>query len=150
MIRYSIIFIVNIKRPLLGSLMLIFISVLIRLYVAILRRKWITYLIVLLFLGGIIVLFVYVCTLISRMKTSIKLSYRWPMLIVIFIIRNLFYLNSWDFRIKIKSMLLSVIYRNINFILILLAVVYLLLVLITRIKISQKFKGGLKSKINEI
>jgi len=141
---------VNIKRPLLGSLMLIFISVLIRLYVAILRRKWITYLIVLLFLGGIIVLFVYVCTLISRMKTSIKLSYRWPMLIVIFIIRNLFYLNSWDFRIKIKSMLLSVIYRNINFILILLAVVYLLLVLITRIKISQKFKGGLKSKINEI
>lgn len=150
MIRYSIIFMVNIKRPLLGSLMLIFISVLIRLYVAILRRKWITYLIVLLFLGGIIVLFVYVCTLISRMKTSIKLSYRWPMLIVIFIIRNLFYLNSWDFRIKIKSMLLSVIYRNINFILILLAVVYLLLVLITRIKISQKFKGGLKSKINEI
>ena len=146
------IFITYIKSPLLGSLILIFISIIIRLYVSLLRRKWITYLIVLLFLGGIIVLFVYICTLISSLKTSVKTSYNWVILrfTFIFLLRNLFYFNNWDFRIEIKNILLSVIYRNLNFILIILAVIYLLLVLVTRIKISQKFKGGLKSKINEI
>ena len=69
--------------------------------------------------------------------------------ILIFIIRSLFYINNWDFKIEIKNILLSVIYRNLNFMLIILAIIYLLLVLVTRIKISQKFKGGLKSKINE-
>ena len=132
--------------------MLIFISILIRLYVSLLRRKWIRYLIVLLFLGGIIVLFVYVCTLISSLKNSVKTSYNWVIARagLTFLFRNLFYFNNWEFNTEIKNILLSIIYRNSNFLLIILAVVYLLLVLVTRIKISQKFKGGLKSKINEI
>ena len=108
--------------------------------------------IVLLFLGGIIVLFVYICTLISNLKNSIKNSYNWLFIkfIVIFRLRNLIYLNNWEVKIEIKNILLSSIYRNLNFLLIILAVIYLLVVLITRIKISQKFKGGLKSKIYQI
>ena len=104
------------------------------------------------FLGGIIVLFVYVCTLISSLKNSVKTSYNWAMFSagLTFLFRSLFYFNNWEFNTEIKNILLSIIYRNSNFLLIILAVIYLLLVLVTRIKISQKFKGGLKSKINEI
>jgi len=106
----------------------------------------------LLFLGGIIVLFVYICTLISSLKNYIKNSHNWVRgrFLLIFGLRNLRYFYNWDYRVELKNISLSIIYRNSNFILIILAIVYLLLVLVTRIKISQKFKGGLKSKINEI
>merc|ERR1712239_36869 len=44
---------------------------------------------------------------------------------------------------------LSILYFKSNFSFIRICVVYLLLVLIIRIKISQKFKGRIKSKIQE-
>ena len=105
-----------------------------------------------LFLGGIIVLFVYICTLISRLKNYIKNSYNWVIVSVflVFVLRNFIYFSNWEYSLEIKSVSLSIIYRNSNFIIIILSIIYLLIVLVTRIKISQKFKGGLKSKINEI
>ena len=143
---------IYINSPLLGSLILIFISIIFRIYVSILRRKWISYLIILLFLGGIIVLFVYICTLISRLKNYIKNSYNWVIasVFLVFVLRNFIYFSNWDFSLELKSVSLSIIYRNSNFTIIILSIIYLLIVLVTRIKISQKFKGGLKSKINEI
>lgn len=69
---------------------------------------------------------------------------------LVFVLRNFIYFSNWDFSLELKSVSLSIIYRNSNFIIIILSIIYLLIVLVTRIKISQKFKGGLKSKINEI
>lgn len=119
---------------------------------SVLRSKWITYLIILLFLGGIIVLFVYVCTLISSVKTVVKGFFRTINIgfILLIFLRNFLYFNLWDLKLEIKNVLLSIIYRNSNFILIIISIIYLLIVLVIRIKISQKFKGGLKSKVYEI
>ena len=51
---------------------------------------------------------------------------------------------------KIKNIIISIIYRISNFNLILICIIYLLIILVIRIKISQKFKGGLKSKLNDL
>ena len=103
-------------------------------------------------LGGIIVLFVYICTLISSVKTVVKRIFRVMNVrfILLIFLRNFFYFNAWDLKLEIKNIFLSIIYRNSNFILIILSIIYLLIVLVIRIKISQKFKGGLKSKVYEI
>jgi len=76
-------------------LLLILVCIFICLFISTLSRKWISFLIILLFLGGIMVLFVYICTLISRMKTSIQnlgnlVSIR---ILVTFILRSLFIIN---------------------------------------------------------
>ena len=96
-----------------------------------------------------IVLFVYICTLISRIKTSVQnLGNRVRIrILVTLILRSLFIINYWDSITVIKNLYLSVIYRNSNFLLMILIITYLLLVLVTRIKLCQKFKGGIKSKI---
>ena len=108
-----------------------------------------SFLIILLFLGGIIVLFVYVCTLISRIKTSVQnLGNIVSMSILItFMLRSLFIINYWDSVPVMKNLYLSIMYRNSNFLLMILIIIYLLLVLVTSIKLCQKFKGGIKSKI---
>ena len=141
--------IIIVKRPLLGSILLILISILIRLIISTLTSKWISYLIILLFLGGMIVLFVYICSLITGIKTFLKRSYNTPLFSTLVLVRifSFFYCQYWDLRLRGKYIFISRIYLKSNFILMLLCIVYLLLVLLIRIKLSQKFKGGLKSKI---
>ena len=118
-------------------------------YISTLRRKWISYLIILLFLGGIIVLFVYICTLISNFKNSTKGSPYWLILGIFsaILLRTLLFFLIWDFKLDRKVLLLSTIYSNSRFLLIIIIIIYLILVLIISIKICQKSKGGLKSKI---
>ena len=118
-------------------------------YISTLSRKWISYLIVLLFLGGIIVLFVYVCTLISNFKNSIKGSPNWFILSIFFSItfRSYLFFIIWDFKFDLKNLLLSTIYLNSRFLLMIIIIIYLIFVLVISIKICQKSKGGLKSKI---
>ena len=137
------------KSPLIGALTLILISCFMAIYISTLSRKWISYLIVLLFLGGIIVLFVYICTLISNFKNSIKNSPYWLILRVLLaiIFRALLFFVIWDFKFDRKSLLLSTIYSSSRFLLIITIIIYLIFVLLISIKICQKSKGGLKSKI---
>ena len=132
-----------------GRILLIFISILISLLISSLTRKWIRYLIILLFLGGIIVLFVYICSLITTIKNFLKNSYNFGLVATSILLGSFsfFYCQSWELNLYMKSMFISTLYIKSNFILIFLCVIYLLLVLLIRIKISQKFKGGLKSKI---
>ena len=81
-IRYLLFFLIFIKTPLLASLVLILISILVRIYISIQSSKWMSFLVILLFLGGIIVLFVYICTLISRIKIIVIDSYKYFIFIV--------------------------------------------------------------------
>lgn len=127
-------------------------SVMVRLYISILARKWMRFLVILIFLGGIIVLFVYICTLISTIKMFVDNNpYSLIIIFGVVALRAVF-VNAqyWDLRFDVKSSLLSVLYIKSNFLLIRICVLYLLLVLIIRIKLSQKFKGGLKSKTHGI
>ena len=122
-----------------------------RIYISFITRKWIRFLVILLFLGGIIVLFVYVCTLISSLKIFLKNKYTFSFFIFIFFrfVIYFIYAQYWDFSLDLKILSISIIYIKSNFIIIRLCIIYLLFVLIIRIKLSQKFKGGIKSKIND-
>ena len=148
-IRYIMALIRVTRSPLLGALLLIVASMAIGIYISLLSSKWIRYIIILLFLGGIIVLFVYICTLISRLKRFIKNSYDSLLLGVGrgAVMGVFLYSQYWDVSFGGKGVLLTAIYVKSNFLMVLICIVYLLLVLIIRIKISQKFKGGIKSKI---
>ena len=151
LIRYLIRFIGLITNPLIGSIILIFISLIIRLLIAELARKWMSYLIVLLFLGGIIILFIYISALISNLKIFLKnyFGHLFFSLIIFIIISRIFYFQYWDINFEIKYSSISIIYIKSNFVLISICIIYLLMVLIICVKLSQKFKGRLKAKIND-
>ena len=152
LIRIVISLFFSIKSPLLTSLTLILVSSLMGVYAAILSRKWIIYLIVLLFLGGIIVLFVYITTLITRFKSMVKFPSSVSFLIIFFlwVVIIINFLVTWRYQIQLKISCLSIIYIQSNVVLVGFLAVYLLFCLIIVIKISQKFKGTLKSKLNDI
>ena len=92
---------------------------------------------------------VYICTLISNFKNSIKSSPYWLILrmLLAIIFRSLLFFVVWDFKFDRKSLLLSTIYSSSRFLLIITIIIYLIFVLLISIKICQKSKGGLKSKI---
>lgn len=102
-------------------------------------------------MGGIIVLFVYVCTLISRLKILVQNKYTFSFLALILfrIITVFIYSQYWDYNTDLKTLSISIIYIKSNFTIIRLCIIYLLFVLVISIKLSQKFKGGIKSKIND-
>lgn len=151
-IRYFIVFIRLIQRPLLASIMLIGISMIIRILISSLTGKWIRYLIILLFLGGIMVLFVYICTLISNVKRFIK-SYS-QIIFYFFIpalgLRLFLFFQPRSINFELKQLIISGLYVKSRFLLIILCISYLLIVLTISVKLSQKFKGGLKSKSYDI
>jgi len=133
----------------LASLVLILTAAIIGVWVSIQSSKWISFLIILLFLGGIIVLFVYICTLISSIKIIVIRSYKhyFSFLIFILLIGVLFITQKIYFLPDIKNLLLSTIYQKSRLALLVICMVYLLSVLLVCVKIVQKYKGGLKSKI---
>ena len=135
-----------------ASLVLILTAAIIGVWVSIQSSKWISFLIILLFLGGIIVLFVYICTLISRIKIIVIRSYKhyFSFLIFILLIGVLFITQKIYFLPDIKNLLLSAIYQKSRLALLVICMVYLLSVLLVCVKIVQKYKGGLKSKIYDI
>merc|ERR1712198_349919 len=71
-IRYFFFFLMFVNTPLLARVILIFITLLIRVLLSLVSSKWVSFLLMLLFLGGIIVLFVYICTLITKIKVIVR------------------------------------------------------------------------------
>merc|ERR1712133_325846 len=124
-----------INTPLLARIMLIFITLIIRLLLSTISSKWISFILMLLFLGGIIVLFVYICTLITKMKVLLNNS------IKIF--------KKVEFSIIFSKVFFSLMYQKSMCILLSYSIIYLLLILYICVKIVQKHKGGLKSKFND-
>lgn len=126
-----------------GALRLILVSWFIAVYISTLRRKWIFYLIILLFLGGIIVLFVCICTLISNFKNYIKHSPYWLILGIFSarVFRAILFLIIWEFKFDRKSLLLSIMYTSSRFLLIIVIIIYLIFVILISAKIRQNLKG---------
>lgn len=148
-IRYTIFFLLFVKTPLLACFLLVLIRLNIRLFIFFLSSKWLSFLIVLLFLGGIMVLFVYICTLISRMKIAITDSYK--KFIIFILLRTVPSMVFYNKKVgevgELKEVILSCIFQKSLCSLLARCTLYLLLVLLICVKLVQKHKGGLKSKI---
>ena len=147
-IRYLIFSLRWVSRPLRGALVLVVISVTLRLLISALIRKWIRFLVILLFLGGIIVLFIYICRLISRMKIFIKNLYLNRILILLGVFFSRLFLINYlpDYSLCFFTFNLSPIYSKSRLRILISVAAYLIFILIVRVKLCQKFKGGLKSK----
>lgn len=139
-----------VKTPLLGSIILVVTSLFMGLLVSTFSRKWLRFLVILIFLGGIIVLFVYIRTLINRIKMIDNLSYSLLLIASLLLISFSFVINSqyWEYCIQIKFCFVSILFIKSNFLLLRICIVYLLFVLVICVKLCQKFKGGIKAKIS--
>lgn len=116
------------------------------------KTRWFSFILFLIFLGGLIVLFVYVVSLASNEKFEINIEE------IIFIFSILFFI----FLIIFSSRFFNKIFDTLNFnltdqtliifskeaiILIRLIITYLLFTLIVAVKISSKYEGPLRNFI---
>lgn len=69
--------VINVTNPLVLSAILVVISFLVGVMVIQIYRSWFFYVLVLVFLGGVIVLVVYMCTLCSNEKFGLNLYSMW-------------------------------------------------------------------------
>jgi len=140
-----------INTPLLARIMLIFITLIIRLLLSTISSKWISFILMLLFLGGIIVLFVYICTLITKMKVLLNNSIKIFLFLSFLMtgVRLVIFFKKVEFSIIFSKVFFSLMYQKSMCILLSYSIIYLLLILYICVKIVQKHKGGLKSKFND-
>lgn len=159
-------FFLFITHPLTIGIILLIQTILVCLITGLLtKRFWFSYILFLIFLGGILVLFIYVISLASNEIFNFKF---FPLIIIffsLFLSIILFYIidknliityfsnNEISSTINIKSFLienttiLNKIYNfPINLITILL-IIYLFLTLIAAVKITRIFEGPLRPKI---
>lgn len=114
-------------------------------YLGFILRKilssWIIYAVVLLFTGGMIILFIYILTLVSSVKvifSNVRLEAR---VLTRRIILTFFFIpNEITPDLNLSSIFLV---RSINYVLFL--ALYLFIVLLTVVKLSSAYQGALKS-----
>nr|YP_009489592.1 NADH dehydrogenase subunit 6 [Losaria neptunus]SPP23495.1 NADH dehydrogenase subunit 6 [Losaria neptunus] len=126
---------------------------------------WFSYILFLVFMGGLLVLFIYVSSIASNemfnfnfyMKNSIIISFLIMMILSIFIMNNLNWMNfyfNYDmnnlFNIFIyfnneNKINISKLYNNQIYYLMILMIIYLFITLIAVVKITNIFYGPLRS-----
>nr|AQV11454.1 NADH dehydrogenase subunit 6 [Mesomelena mesomelaena] len=162
---FSFIF-MNMKHPLAMGLILLVQTTLICLTSGLISKSfWFSYILFLVFLGGMLVLFIYVTSLASNemFTFSIKLSITSLMFFFSFIIsliildknmilqyfnlemNSIFNMNSY---IMENSLSLNKLYNYPNNLLTILLMNYLLITLIAVVKITKLFKGPLRPMFN--
>lgn len=131
-------------NPIIGCLLIVVISLVSIIYISLMGFKWISYLLILLFLGGIIILFIYICSITNKSKILLKkVNFKFYLLSLLILLFFVYPVNSYTTGI-IRS-IFNRISNNILFFLIF----YLLIILIVSVKISKKNFGSLKAKIYE-
>lgn len=120
--------------------------------------SWLVYILIMVFVRGVIVMFIYMASLSSNEPITFPLTIFWKMNLIIFIIipffiftkqlkTNYLYIDLMDIFFKEHS--INLIYKTYNKIIIeitILLTIYLLIVLIVAIKIVNNFKLPLRSK----
>lgn len=112
-----------------------------------LRLSWLTYTLILLYVGGIMVLFIYLCRLSSFSKIETN-KIRLILLSVTLIIITRFFLgqtSSW-FKFQ-RGRIISSLYFSSRFLIFLILGIYLIIGLLISILLIEKVKGPLKSNI---
>lgn len=137
----------TVKNPFIGSLLLIGLTLVLILDVRFLINQWIAYLLILLFLGGMIVIFLYVTSVITTLKFNFKINSK--SLIIAAFLYFLYLFNNQFYQKSSKTVNLSDFFNLDSAVLILITLFYLLLGLIAVVNISKKFYGSLKTKIND-
>nr|WHN78755.1 NADH dehydrogenase subunit 6 [Hyalurgus flavipes] len=165
MLIFNFIF-MNIKHPLAMGLTLLIQTTLISLSSGLMTKSfWFSYILFMVFLGGMMVLFIYVTSLASNemFSFSIKLLmssmsfFLFMLMLLYFLKKNLTFeyknmemqsiynLNSY---IKENSLSLNKLYNYPNNLLTILLMNYLLITLIAVVKITKMFKGPLRPMFN--
>ena len=114
-------------------------------YLGLILRKllssWIMYAVVLLFTGGIMILFIYILTLVISVKVVfINVNLESGVLTSSFILMFFFIPREINADLNLSSLF---IISRLNYVLFL--AIYLLLVLLVVVKLSSAYKGALKS-----
>ena len=125
-------------------MLLIIIAILARIISFNINSSWFFYLIVLVFLGGVIILIIYISTLAANEKFRIiKLSpenMRFTILIRLTLFILLKYKNIINYT-RLNNTAVGILYESSNFTLLLCLIVYLLLTLVCVVKLV-KFESG--------
>jgi hypothetical protein len=126
-------------HPLVLCLLLISYSILTILIAGLLTSKWISYAIVLIFLGGIIIIFIYVTTLAGRDKFFIQ-----PNIYSYLILARILFIPWFvEFsRSRKKEVYIVHIYQSSSPAL-WIAIIFLLTTLFVVVKLAESFKGAL-------
>lgn len=135
----------------------------------IIKTYWFSYILFLTFLGGLLVLFIYVRRIASNeiFKTSFFINIYLIiniciiLLISILLINNLTWINLSNNRLEINNFFniflffnnenkinLSKLYNNQTFLIIIILIIYLFITLIAVVKITNIFYGPLRSSFN--
>jgi NADH-ubiquinone oxidoreductase chain 6 len=116
-----------------------------------LKISWLSYILFLIFLGGLIVLFIYITSLASNELIHTKIETHITVVLVISFILFLIILNI-NFQYNIRETLST--YKTFYFIyswnsmaVIITTIIYLLLTLIIVVKVSNKFEAPIKNLI---
>nr|YP_010401659.1 NADH dehydrogenase subunit 6 [Singara diversalis]UQU69080.1 NADH dehydrogenase subunit 6 [Singara diversalis] len=156
------------NNPLSMGLMILLQTILICLLSGMLiKTYWFSYILFLTFLGGLLVLFIYVSSIASNelfkpsfnMKMFFIISFFFFLLLLITSNYNLFWMNLSNnadmsnflslslFMNNNNTINLSKLYNNQTFLIMLLMVIYLFITLIVVVKITNIFYGPIRSKL---
>ena len=138
----SIIF--YLSHPISISISLIFIAILARIISFSINSSWFFYLIILVFLGGVIILIIYIRTLAANEKFSLfNIKSRKVIFFIILRLSFIFlikYKNIFNF-VRLNNTAVGILYESSNFTLLLFLIIYLLLTLVCVVKLV-KFESG--------
>merc|ERR1712197_97233 len=128
----------TISHPIFFSVTLIVTSIMVGVICIKANLSWFFYLLVLVFLGGVIVLIIYINTLAINekfffYKTKFKLNY---LILFLIVSQLLFYKNNF-IKINFSNFLSMNIYNSVNCIFIVFLILYLLLTLICVVKLVK-------------
>ena len=134
--------IIFISHPIFFSIMLIIRSIIIGLICIKINLSWFFYLLVLVFLGGVIILIIYINTLAINEKFFFyKIKFKFVYVSLFFIIIQLLFYKNNFIKINFSNYISITLYNSINSIFIVFLIFYLLLTLICVVKLV-KFEFG--------
>ena len=138
----------NLTHPISLGIVLIFYSLLIGLTTIIFSTPWFFYLLVLVFLGGVIILIIYISTLAANEKFMINRSFNYLAFIFILLLRRIIlnnynYSNKSTYNFRIVINLYEYSNRSISIFLI----IYLLITIVCVVKLVKFERGPLVGRL---
>ena len=141
-------FLLQSTSPFIATLVLARLSLLVGVILAQNSFRWIFFTIVILFVGGIIVLFMYLCSLSARLKTETNNVLYFVFLGVVLLGLGGVRIN-WSVYETLSGSGLFSLYRLDRWGMMTFLIVYLIVGLVVAIQIARKFEGPLKNKLSD-
>ena len=135
-------------HPISLGIVLIFYSLIIGIMSIIFSTPWFFYLLVLVFLGGVIILIIYISTLAANEKFIIPKFNRYLIFILIFFMPR-FFINCYNYTIKssFNSRIVINLYEYLNRSTLLFLIFYLLITIICVVKLVKFERGPLVGRL---